>query len=83
MQLEQVNFALCQSIVDGDIIDVNDVRIRLSMVNTPERGELGYEEATVLTEFVCPVGAEALVDFYLSFYFSITTHRKNLLLVLP
>lgn len=27
-------------IVDGDRIDVNNVRIRLSMVNTPERGKL-------------------------------------------
>jgi len=49
-------------IVDGDTIDVNNVRIRLSMVNTPERGELGYDEATELTESICPVGAEALVD---------------------
>jgi hypothetical protein len=38
------------------------VRIRLSMVNTPERGEDGYNEATKLTESVCPVGADALVD---------------------
>ena len=28
-------------IVDGDTIDVNNVRVRLSMVNTPERGEAG------------------------------------------
>jgi hypothetical protein len=49
-------------IVDGDTIDINNVRIRLSMVNTPERGELGYDEATELTKSVCPVGAEALVD---------------------
>ena len=49
-------------IVDGDTIDVGNVRIRLSMVNTPERGEPGYNEATELTESVCPVGAKALVD---------------------
>jgi endonuclease YncB( thermonuclease family) len=49
-------------IVDGDTIDVNNVRIRLSMVNTPERGEVGYSEATKLTESVCPIGASALVD---------------------
>jgi endonuclease YncB( thermonuclease family) len=49
-------------IVDGDTIDVNNVRIRLSMVNTPERGEDGYNEATKLTKSVCPVGADALVD---------------------
>ncbi len=49
-------------IVDGDTIDVNHVRIRLSMINTPERGEDGYNEATKLTESVCPIGASALVD---------------------
>jgi endonuclease YncB( thermonuclease family) len=49
-------------IVDGDTIDVNNVRIRLSMVNTPERGEPSYNEATELTESVCPVGGTALVD---------------------
>ena len=31
-------------IIDGDTIDVNNVRVRLSMVNTPERGESGYNE---------------------------------------
>jgi endonuclease YncB( thermonuclease family) len=50
------------AIVDGDTIDVNNVRIRLSMVNTPERGEAGYNEATEITESVCPVGGNALVD---------------------
>lgn len=49
-------------IVDGDTIDVDNVRIRLSMIDTPERGEVGYNEATELTESVCPVGAKALVD---------------------
>lgn len=49
-------------IVDGDTIDVNNVRIRLSMVNTPERGEVGYNEATDFTESICPVGGNALVD---------------------
>jgi endonuclease YncB( thermonuclease family) len=49
-------------IVDGDTIDVNNVRIRLSMVNTPERGEIGYNEATDFTESICPVGGNALVD---------------------
>jgi endonuclease YncB( thermonuclease family) len=49
-------------IVDGDTIDVNNVRIRLSMVNTPERGEAGYNEATETTESECQVGSTALVD---------------------
>lgn len=49
-------------IVDGDTLDVNNVRIRLSMVNTPEKGEAGYNEATDFTGSVCPVGSHALVD---------------------
>ena len=49
-------------IVDGDTIDVNNVRVRLSMVDTPERGEVGYNEATKITVSVCPVGANALID---------------------
>ena len=49
-------------IVDGDTLDVNNVRVRLAMVNTPEVGEPGYYEATETTESECPVGSEALVD---------------------
>ncbi|MGA7369399.1 MAG: hypothetical protein WBX01_09730 [Nitrososphaeraceae archaeon] len=49
-------------IVDGDTLDVDNIRIRLSMVNTPERGETGYEDATDTTESECPVGSEALMD---------------------
>jgi micrococcal nuclease len=32
------------------------------MVNTPERGDPGYDEATDATDSECPVGSEALVD---------------------
>ena len=32
-------------IVDGDTIDVNNVRIRLSMVDAPDIEEAGYDEA--------------------------------------
>ena len=49
-------------IIDGDTIDVNNVRVRLSMVNTPERGESGYNEVTAFTESICPLGSNALVD---------------------
>ena len=49
-------------IVDGDTLDVNNVRVRLTLVNTPEAGEEGYDEATDTTESECPVGSEALVD---------------------
>jgi micrococcal nuclease len=49
-------------IIDGDTLDVNNVQIRLSMVNTPEKGEDGYNEATDFTGSICPVGSNALVD---------------------
>ena len=49
-------------IVDGDTIDINNVRVRLILVNTPERGEAGYTEAIDLVESDCGVGTKALVD---------------------
>ncbi|MPZ05718.1 MAG: hypothetical protein GEU26_04760 [Nitrososphaeraceae archaeon] len=38
------------------------MRICLSLVNTPERGEAGYNDAIETTESVCQVGSPALVD---------------------
>lgn len=29
-------------VVDGDTLDINDIRIRLALVDTPERGQDGY-----------------------------------------
>lgn len=49
-------------IVDGDTLYVDDISIRLSLVNTPERGKPGYGEATAFTASLCPVGSSALVD---------------------
>ena len=40
-------------IVDGDTLDINDNRIRLSLVNTPERGQEGYMEAKKLVQNLC------------------------------
>lgn len=54
--------AAIKGIVDGDTLDIGDFRIRLTLVNTPERGELGYSEAIRFTSSVCPVGSEALAD---------------------
>lgn len=54
-------WAKLTEVVDGDTIDVNNVRVRLSMVNTPER-EAGYDEAANFTKSICPVGGNALVD---------------------
>ena len=49
-------------IVDGDTLDINNVRVRLALVNTPERGQSGYTEAIDFVQLVCGVGTTALVD---------------------
>jgi hypothetical protein len=49
-------------IVDGDTLDINNVRVRLALINTPERGQSGYTEAIDLVQSVCDVGTTALVD---------------------
>ena len=51
-----------KKIVDGDTLDIGDFRIRLALVNTPERGEEGYAEATRFSLSICPVGSKATVD---------------------
>ena len=48
--------------VDGDTVDVNDIRVRLALVNTAESGEAKYTEATEFVKSVCGVGTKALVD---------------------
>ena len=40
-------------VVDGDTLDINDIRIRLSLVDTPERGEDGYQEAKNFVKDLC------------------------------
>ena len=50
-------------VIDGDTIRIeDDVTIRFAMVNTPERGENGYGEATEFTSSLCPVGSKVIVD---------------------
>jgi endonuclease YncB( thermonuclease family) len=49
-------------IIDGDTIDVDHKRIRFSLINSPELGEDGYEEATLFTAKICHVGSRVLVD---------------------
>ena len=48
-------------IVDGDTLDINDIRIRLSLVDTPERGEDGYKEAKDFVKDLC-LNKEGKVD---------------------
>ena len=60
--------ALCitekiRGIVDGDTIQLEDGhRIRISLTNTPEIYQSGYNEATQFTAYLCPIGSMVLVD---------------------
>ena len=49
-------------IFDGDTIQVEGCKIRLALVDTPEREMPGYNEATVFTSNICPKGSIAIVD---------------------
>jgi endonuclease YncB( thermonuclease family) len=49
-------------VTDGDTIRVDDIAVRLALVNTPERGQAGYSEATNFTAGICPIGSMATVD---------------------
>jgi endonuclease YncB( thermonuclease family) len=49
-------------IVDGDTLDVNNVPVRLSLVNAPEYGKAGYDDAKSFIFKACPVGTTAKVD---------------------
>lgn len=40
-------------VVDGDTLDINDIRIRLALVDTPERGQDGYKEAREFVKNLC------------------------------
>lgn len=49
-------------IVDGDTIYMNGYKVRISLVDTPERDEQGFSEATEFTANLCPVGSTVVVD---------------------
>jgi len=55
-------------IIDGDTIDVThlttgeSIRIRLSLVDTPEIGEELYDAARDFTAELCPVGSRIIFD---------------------
>ena len=40
-------------VVDGDTLDINGIRVRLSLVNTPERGQPGFKEAKEFVNTLC------------------------------
>jgi len=49
-------------VIDGDTIRVGNVTIRLALVNTPERGEPGYSEATEFTAALCSIRSTVPID---------------------
>lgn len=51
-----------ERIVDGDTIYVEGYKVRLSLTNTPETGEMGFVEATEFTKNLCPTGSTVIVD---------------------
>lgn len=40
-------------VVDGDTLDINDIRIWLALVDTPECGQDGYKEAREFVKNLC------------------------------
>ncbi|MFH0889898.1 MAG: thermonuclease family protein [Candidatus Aenigmatarchaeota archaeon] len=51
-----------ERIVDGDTLVIGNKTIRLVLVNAPEKGEEGGDEATNFTSSLCPIGSTAIVD---------------------
>lgn len=49
-------------IVDGDTIYTANYKIRLSLVDTPEKYEPGFSEAKSFTAQMCPVGSFVTID---------------------
>lgn len=49
-------------IIDGDSINIKNYKIRLSLVNTPEKNQPGFNEAKSFTNNICPVGSLAIID---------------------
>jgi len=49
-------------ITDGDTLEVNNISIRLALIDAPEYNEVGGNEAREFALSICPVGSTALVD---------------------
>ena len=49
-------------IIDGDTLDVGDIRVRLTLTSTPELGDYGGIESKGFVEEKCPVNSDVLVD---------------------
>ena len=49
-------------ITDGDSLEVDNVSIRLALVDAPEYNEEGGNEAMKFALNICPIGSKAIVD---------------------
>lgn len=50
------------NIIDGDTLNVDEKRIRLSLTSTPELDQFGGIEAKEYVGKTCPVGSDVLGD---------------------
>ncbi|MBN2202679.1 MAG: thermonuclease family protein [Candidatus Aenigmarchaeota archaeon] len=55
-------FGTVDRIIDGDTLVIDNKSIRLALVDAPEEGEEGFEQARDILEKYCPVGFRAVVD---------------------
>jgi micrococcal nuclease len=44
---------IVSKVIDGDTLDINGTRIRLALVDTPESGRPGFDEAKKFVESLC------------------------------
>ena len=51
-----------QRVIDGDTLIIGKYTVRLSLVDTPEKDEIGFKEATAFTSKSCRIGAVAIFD---------------------
>jgi len=49
-------------IIDGDTLKIDNVSIRLALIDAPEYYAAGYNESKAFVSNVCPVGSTATVD---------------------
>jgi micrococcal nuclease len=55
--------SIITEIIDGDTFQIDtDERIRLTLVNTPEIDEKGYQEAKDFIALICPIGSKVAID---------------------
>jgi endonuclease YncB( thermonuclease family) len=49
-------------IIDGDTLEVDNITIRLALVDSPEYYQEGSKEAKEFTSNICPIGSTAMID---------------------